>query len=391
MKLRSLSLLPALVAPALCQVSGMPVVPYTNQLSSPWPVASSNQPALGALVTGRFTGHFAPDMIGLEAGEPVLLTAPWIHTSAGLLPSGGGSGSANDIATLYGHGSTVTTGIDALAMVGPTGLRVWRRDEQSNITVTTISTSAWVDAQRVRTHQVDPKVIYGVAINGTQLLRTTFSNGVWSAPMTISVGFPIFDITAVDRDGDGLAEVAAITDRGLRVYSRTGVEVDSVSHLLTAGTITTVRAAGQELVAWATPKAAGGSELRTRSTATHVVDLGSTVYGAISAGDASFDGRDDLLLSGPAAANPLLLFNLSAGGGAPFANAVSAGVHIAISSGSLQSGLGFARAVFADLDCDGDQDLVHPACVQGGGARSVFYARSTIVYVDGTYPVTAGA
>lgn len=384
MKLPSLLTLPLLASPLFSQVNGMPLLTYTGSAvhpaSFPWPGQTSGQPGNGRLVAGRFTGNHAPDLVGIDAGKACLLTAPAIHTSSGDLPQSNGAGTVLDVATLRGHASAVNPSIDTLAMVSASGLWLWRRNELQVISLSQIGTSAWNGATRVRTHAVDNTTIYGRAANGTSIVRAFYSGGVWTQQSTINVGRTIFDLCAVDRDGDGLAEVAAITDRGLRVYARTGALVDSVSQTITAGAITAVRVPGLEFVSWVHPKTGTtGSELRSHITSTQVVDLGSRQLTMVSAGDGTYDGREDLVLGGPTETELVTLFNIGAAGGDQFSNSWGTGARVVVTDGVSTSGFAFANAMILDLDLDGDGDIVAPSCVLGGATRLVFRARSTVV------------
>lgn len=330
-------------------------------------------------LAGRFTRIGVPDVAMLDGTSVTLVAAPAIHDHMTTLP--GASGDTTDIAVLAGHGDPNLTDPlhDALVLVGPPGLRIWRWvDDIAGQSLTSVSGVVWPSVQRIATHPTDTNVIYGLTYNSRIAIAESDSAGFATSATTwpLPGGSPLA-VVAVDWNKDGDADVAALTTDGLYVYERDGTSLASVAHQAASGDITLVRTSANETVAWLRPAAAGGSELAVHGNA-----VASTItlddddeFVAISAGDWTGDGYDEVVVSTDRNKDVSILINLSASQPQqPFAFYGSTGVRVAIAAADASRVANSCAAAVGDFDGDGDTDIFAPVeknSSEGGDSRVI--------------------
>lgn len=392
-----LSLVPLALAATLSG-QGLPLLTFMDKQPLTWPASVTRNGAFGRCVPARLTGHAAPDIVLLDGTQPRLLAAPGIHRHVGSLPMGGATTTTYDVAPLIGAGGHA--GADGLVMVGPPGLRLWRPNDADQ-SPDVLDGTTWVNACRVSTHPLDGSRIWGVDAAKRRVLQMTESSGVWSAAAAIPASgittSTILDIAAVDWNNQGALEVAVLTQNGLTVYDHQGYALTvEVPFPALSGSITRVAADNHagEWIAWVAPKPPSqtGSVLFVLDPVTlEVVDLGTTQFISVSAGDCTIDGREDIVLSRNSTSEATILVN---GYGATmpspwtvFANQPGCGWRITIAGGSPAASA--APALLVDLDNDGDGDLFCP--VEDATNGSVLTARSTLLVpaITSTFTVTS--
>jgi hypothetical protein len=350
-----------------------------------WPASVQRTGWFRHAVCGRFTGHGIPDVVLLDDDQPILATAPDVHTTIAPLAGLGNAIATNDVATLVGAGEGPLR--DGLLLVGPTGLRLWSRDKSAVIHVDPVAAPDFVGALQLATHARDASVVYGVAADACSVrIVEVGAQGLTQSPTVIRVpgAGAILAAVAVDWDGDGSADVAVLTEAGLFVFDRAGALLAECDYEVARGAYANPRrclaavryanAGGRECVTWLAPKRTGpgscllirGAEITNDPDST---DLGTTDYAGVAAADWSLSGQDDVLLTHASGDAVDVLVN--ANGLVSWLFVPQFGFRISVPAGAAT----FAPVATCDLDADGDADLV----LAGGGpgvATSLVVVRS---------------
>ncbi|QDU69858.1 FG-GAP repeat domain-containing protein [Engelhardtia mirabilis] len=300
---------------------------------------------------------FLVDSVGTRQGRTTLYEL-----------TGGGSEHVADMALLASSGPG-----DALLSAGTGGILHWRWSATVDALLPTGITAPGEAYSRVAVGNPVPsnyRIAYGLKEDLRTVVPLIFlgGSGNFFAAMP---GFNLPEwanaIAAVDLDGDGLAELAAVGDFGLRIRNYLGLVVadyprgvasvapDALAVLVDQGTT------GEQLAWLAQP--AGGAELWTvgqgfiRADADPAVDQ----VLAMDSGDLDGDGRADLAFVDSAEGALYLLRATTTGASAPRYSVAGGGslrlVATPVGFAPIQTALAAGAAV-VDLDNDGDADLI---------------------------------
>ena len=345
-----------------------------------------NLGAVTNLLIGRCSGLATEDLLGLAGGSPLIWTHPSAHRSACQFPDPAGNAvtHVNDLAVLVGRGGAANR--DAVALVGSHGLRIWHRAiGAAGFVLQTVPDATFANAMLVAAHRTDPSAIFCLLANGDSIGVSRQNGGSYGPAQDV---FAVNDasgsrtqvlaIAAVDWDNDGHADVAALTNDGLVAYTASGNELARSSHPVDPGAyanptraLTVVRYTNpvlqqqRECIAWLAPLGSRqcvlmrGAEIDSQPTD---IVLDHANHLAVSAGDWTEDGEDDLFLTN--AANGRVTMLVGAAGLAPWVFSPLLGFDIAIDNGTPDP----APVAVGDLDGDGDGDLFAFA---GSGCREV--------------------
>jgi hypothetical protein len=334
---------------------------YIRPIERTWPSTLARSGSIRRMLPARLTGHTVPDVVVLDGVQPILMTAPGIHTHVCCL-LGEGAG-AYDVAVLRGRGldDGSNPALDALAFVDDEGLRVWRRNPQDGVVgIAEVGGSEWAGVRLLATHPADPLVIFGIDDNGVIRVAEHTNGGYTTSSVTFPEMSQPIAIACVDWDGDDSTELAVLTRSGLTIVDRNGATiVGEEQQSATSGALTLVRGGTQldeECLAWLTPASYGGTELRLRSSTTLLDQpLYRTFVGAAAA-DWSGDGNEELVLSTAANDEVTLLVNLSYAQ-PTFLYHPGTAIQIAVAASANRPANSCSLAT-ADFDGDGDADLV---------------------------------
>ncbi|MGE3172540.1 MAG: FG-GAP repeat domain-containing protein [Planctomycetota bacterium] len=377
MHIRSLLVLTALTALAHGQAA-VDALRYTTQESS----LSSD---FHGIAGGNLMGHGVPDAVFVAGTEPILCSGLTLHAAVQRLPNTGGL-VVHDVATLPGGGRN---GRDAVAMVTDAGLRLWFYDDnqQPHYAVQSLGGPQWQGATQVRCGDVDgdgvPDVV-GLIATGKKL--RVFARGSTATHYAVDLGVNVLAFEVLQWDGSGAAELAVLTETGLRILSGDGTTQQVLAAApMTGGCLARVPGGGNDLLAWSTTDL-GQPELRL---------LGDTVLletlplakapTALAGGDVDGDGDSDIVATVADDANPCLYAvvngELAQLGGYVFDDQPVTGNR--------------ATAFVADCDGDGVEDIALPlpgsqrvGLVLGPNPAvpTLELADGLLLYDDGTHP-----
>lgn len=378
---------------------GIGLQPREDQYVKPTMRDWSDEVAAPVAVERQFaanlTGHARADAVLLDGGRLVLATAPAIHRSMDHLTDEQGNALSGvvDAAVLAGLGDEAgdNPAHDALALVTTNGLGIWRRDaKRGRVTVDQVAGANWGTVRYLATHPTDSTAIFGLDGNGAlhavtrHAPGTTFSAGTQLASLT---GSPL-GLCAIDWNGDGSTDVAAVTTTGFYVYSQAGQLLASQAQTsqVAAASLALVRGdqhGRPDTIAWLVPSlpVAPGSqvfsfaELRMRGQGlSHDQQLGIGCT-AVAAADWSLDGIDDLLVSTWNNTHVDLLLNIWPIG--PVFQYVPAfSLRVAVAEADAARSGNRAPVATGDFDGDGDSDLVTAVTASTHSASKLAYVRS---------------
>ncbi|MCA8965918.1 MAG: hypothetical protein KDC48_13620 [Planctomycetes bacterium] len=340
--------------------------PFLNVESTSW-----NNPPSGSVtrtLPASLTGHNTPDVVTLKGGQMILIAAPGLHQHAGPLP-GAGSLAVIDFAVLKGRGDPTGVNLkrDSLALATPTGLMEWFIDDTGNVTINLLN--SWSAATRIAAHPRNPAVIFGVSRDGNITVLTD-QGGTYD-----SVTFPgdavASDIECIDWNGDGVSELAVLSDASLSIYSQGSTTpnvieaftapptgINDLARIIPFGAGTGPSA---ETLAWLNSSPVlllyrDASTPNNVATSTDTVTLPTpNPYAAIAGCKAlATDNHDALYLT---FANNSTVTVLAQFPNYTFVHDGSSGYQVAVSAAGSSAVAESAVAV-ADIDVDGDCDLV---------------------------------
>ncbi len=359
----TVAVLPAQSSLPLLQAGGGAAA-FIERLDRPWPGDLPHDQFRRA-IPARLTGHGVPDVAVLDGTTVVLVSSPDIHGHVGLLPGLGAATIVYDFAALrLGSGALARQG---LALVGPSGLRLWRIDQvDSAVHIETTRDSNWIGATMVATHPRDGSVVYGVAADGRRVLKASVVGGRIGSTTVVTVTDTVLGLACIDADADGLADIGVLTASGLTVLYR-GAHAPTVNNAtqVVAGALQLVRettASGASLHEWLCYLTnVGGQHLRVVADRVAAdVPLGNTAYVALAAGDWTVDGKEELVLSSAGNTEVTVLLNLSGYTNDIFAHNSGVAVRVETSVGPAVRAENHTGLAIADFDGDGDCDLIAP-------------------------------
>lgn len=345
---------------------------------------SFTAPAEAALAA-RLSRHAVPDAVFLAGGLPYLVAAPRMHRGMTALPPPAGQAATgvtgvNAMAVLRGLGRAdgLESNLDAIALAGQNGLWIWRRPTGRNdsIELTQVGGAEWNGTQLLAVHRDDPSVIFGVDPNHVLRIATRHpATGVFTTSSTsVALGSTVNGIAAVRWDaeaGAAHADCAVIQSRTLRVYERTGALLHSFNEPNGAAALglTVARTSlGEKLCAFF-ENLGGGVQLyafdegREGEPAEAVLSID---LAAVTAGDLTNDGWEDLVLSSKRNTELLVLMHTDLAGVFAEHPALAFEIRVAVEEPTRADNQ--SPAAVADFDGDGDTDLLVAVGAHAGAA-----------------------
>jgi hypothetical protein len=362
-------------------------------------VRSEARPSLGTgawdkLVAGNLTGNDAPDVVAWNGGLLRLLCAPGLHRTELPVPGIVNPAAITSLAVLKGG---AIGGLDALVFADAGGLHVWSFDPDNGGrgTLDSLSHGMWQNATAIATHPSDPTVIFGLRSTNQAILVANLDpqTRALSHFSDTSLRGPASTIECSDH-GSGV-HAHAVVNGIVYSYDTQGSEgptatLDTPTYVANTVSLARLRHSNgtEELVV-----------LRAQTNGTpsckldHVyggtgaipVGLGGNAFVAVTTGDVSADGTDDLLLSTAANTETTFLLNMATAGLSSFAYQPYAGMRIAVGTPTGVPANDIA-CVATDIDNDLDADLVVARNGTGTGTASVQYV-SNLLY---TFPPLSG-
>lgn len=318
------------------------------------------------VVAGHLTGHHSPDIVGLSGTSPRMAVAPQlfkVSVSLGI--------AANDLAIVP---AAAAGGLDSVAFVGEDGLSTWKWDTTTNSADVDLvdGGSAWEGATMLRVAKLGaatgPWGFVGVDSDETKLLLKASPSATTTE---VDLGETILSIATLNYDAHAGADVAIVTDCGLRIRSSDGgwalPLVSQCTSTDPRDTVIAVRnASGTDKLAWITPGSQTGYQdlrvVQRTGTSTNTWDtpisLGIIGVVACAANDQTGDGRDELLVSHRYSSDLYILTNLN-GSGATFSNNPAYNWSMPWGTGTPSAHSAWPALV--DWDGDGDQDVAFAA------------------------------
>lgn len=315
--------------------------------------------------SGFMNEDLVQDVTVLRLSTPLLFIDPDYYTAVLAYPT-----VANDIAVIAGTGSR---GQDELIVVNSTGLVAWTRDSVNEVFTSRIidNTSSWQDATMVRSVQFDGLLgtdIIGLSNDRMTLLSYMHAGGTNFLPgPTHTFDMTIHDFVVYDHSGDGLMDIALITDAGLHIFDNSAALVHfEPKHGASNGKIAKISQPNftHDRLAWADRDI---NDLKDEiyilgplgvEESVLIGDLG--VVGLVS-GDSNGGDYDDLLISHTTDYSVLVLYNLRAVGPTdPSFELSYQGSQSIQFGGGLSASNNEAIPALVDLDNDGDNDVAYP-------------------------------
>lgn len=389
-----------------------------------WKPEVATDGSFGYATSGLLTGNGVPDVVTMRGDRAFLVTAPGVHESVQLLPMLGADQSVSAIAVVPRPTSAVC---DTLLLAGPSGLRAWRFTPSATPIVPTpilLQAGAWIGARNLRVLTRDAsgaRRVVGSNATGSLLLWADLDGPRTHviASGSIDLGAPVVALEPLDWNDDGNEDLVVVTATGMRVLQRIvdhGIEtlVDLVSptpYLWPATSACMARVdvgAREHDIAIVVPKLpgqdAGSWFFLFGATRFEILDLGSVVVRGIASGDTDGDGCSDLLLTTNRNSVAYTLKNargIVPSSPATFSFTPGWAFSLATAPESVPAAPSSAWPVLADMDADGDVDLVMPVenpglptCLLAFATNSRISAASPVAITNGGYyvvvdPITA--
>lgn len=339
-----------------------------RQISVPW---TPSQGPFGRSVPLSLSGNRIPDVVVLAGQTPYVLADADPRDAKVQLPF-----TALDLDALPG---AAPDGADAIASVGAQGLRLhWLDVAGASFAGATLDAGAWADARLVRALEVDGDGLcdlVGIDGDGHSLLVLRAQGPALSfAPLASgTAGANVRDLCGAQWDQDPALEIVLLTDQGVEVLDADGTPRDVYSGVLPGGAIARLRQNGMatDRIAWVTAYAPPAVQmLMTLAPGGAIhdsLDLGALDVFAAVGGDYDLDGDDDLLVSHHYSSDLIWFENersaaqpVAASFDTPNPNLTLLRVGPAGQATSNQ-----ATLVSADLDGDGDLDVLYAAQTSG--------------------------
>ena len=308
----------------------------------------------GIAHAGRINNDPRPDIVVMRGTSPVVFVNPATWDAVLRVPLEGTSA-----AVLPRAGS----GQDEILVTTSQGLRGALRDTTTSFATRTIGADGlWAGADFVATAQldsVDGVDIYGVrndlGFAGVLLADTSgIGDGFYDEMLIALDVFPVENGTAADLDGNGFRSLAFTSASGLHVYHEDNLfDAYAVGD---GGHVATIASGipGKERIAWITSVSGSGDVLYFVDDAglSSPVVLGGTGVIGLHSADLDHDGDDDLVTS-ITRSHDLVVYWNDNGTFDDDARSVLAVSETGFAPDNR------ATPTTADLDGDGDTDLFH--------------------------------
>ncbi len=245
---------------------------------------------------------------------------------------------------------------DRLLVVTSAGLESWVYDPEGTVIRTGLGSSAWSSARSLAVGNLGgggAPDLAGLSATGEVLVLMDIPTYPESEVAFSPDSFP-YELVVLDWDHDGVDEIVARTERGLRIHEADGGFVDSIRSFHPEGAMAPLRLYGADGLAWVTRNRSGGEEslvLLSSVALPQACLLGPAGTGAMAAGDLNGDGLQDLAIRRGDEGEVLLLVN----GGDSFDPTTEESAQVL--EGKPGDGAD-GQPCFVDLDRDGDLDLV---------------------------------
>ncbi len=352
-------------------VSGIPLGAQPVPFDFTWPISSTIDTSGGvtSMATGDFNGDWIADAFVVIDGIAYFVPCPDVFSS--LFPID--DLDAVDVATLPAAG---WNGIDAVLVVGADGLHVVQRGSTTSAMSATLLASGWTTVVQLCVADVDGDAnvdVLGLDGDGTTLRRLEANGSGWdssTSSFTQLGASAVIEIDVLDWNGDADLEVAAVLNDGFAVYdlSMTRQAIYQGAAVVAGVTAQPVRHAsgGKDRLAIVYWTPSDTQWLKEISSNHESAGLGLGILGVVSRGTAAADllpsmttpRGDDLVLSHTFSPWQPVLFNISTttATSEPFSDSVGAAMEV--QSWNSPSSANAATPGIADLDNDGDPDVL---------------------------------
>ncbi len=339
-----------------------------------WPGAAPEAKVTGS-AAGLFMGAGYPDVVILRDGRPHLFASPGALNCLGSQPIALAPAGCTAIASMYLGRTSNGRRRDQLLVSHEAGLSAWSADAQGPKWTLLDSSGTWSSLAKLVVADLDGdgnEDIVGVGSDAHTVQVRLGSASGFGIEYATRFDDPILDVTTTRWDTDGTREIAVATVGGLWICQLDlGDPIDVPGTAATEAIVVSARRPGGEVLLLCATDA-------TEVWHLHMIDPanpGSLVLGARGVvacvvGDVDRDGADDLMISQRCNHRALLLAQRPTNV-FPFSMRDALEVPL-IADSATPAPTNHVVPVFADLDGDGDADLVH--AVQS--ARTVAVARS---------------
>lgn len=345
-----------------------------------WPATLGATGPFGRAVAGQFTEDGIRDVVSLKGSTAVLVYGPAQHEAFHAL-----AGEWQDLEVLARLGPD---GQDVLATVGAAGLALhWLPRAAGEFTCADPGGDSWSGTARLRRCDWNgdgwDDLVGLAADRRTVLVKTAIGGGGAPPELADEAGFSVpwdvLEFEPCEFDGVPGLELAAVTEKGLRVYAHDGKQILHVRDWFPGDVMAVIRVKEQpqDRIAWMTRAPNGVDEWLTVVDAGGYeppLNLGPILPRALVAVDWNGDGADDLAAS-VASSQQLAVFIQQPPGGTTFALGPGAFGALDLAPAPAAPALeNQAWPAAADFDGDGDSDLL--MAVEGAGYLRMFTSKA---------------
>ncbi len=339
---------------------------------------------LGRTEVGQLTTDGLPDAVVAADGKLYLCYGPALYDYVGQI----GSFTTTDFAILEGSGEN---GQDGLVVATSTGIDRWWHESATNTWTSASLGGGEADARRIRVGDIDDDGSLDVVSLSSDGLTLSFVKDIPTTPVETTLTLPAesVDFVLLNITGNDELEIAIMTaSSGTKILEEDGTEVMSFLLGQTGDLLGVIRDSSSTYDRLPAVVKVNGTQYLTVTdyTGTEQAILAGTDISVLATGDLGNDGNDEVVFSRVADQNPRELFN-RAPTTTTFSRIVGQTLEFVPATPIQNSPGNVAWPVIADIDLDGDNDMLYPEQL----GQKVTYLENDVVDASSLEPVVISA